>query len=480
MAVKEHKNSLDQRVLKYVLANRLIQQGQKVLVAVSGGPDSVCLLHVLFKLQKELQITLHIAHLDHALRGEESEGDAQYVAELAQKLGIPAAIEKKAVKAYQKTHRLSLEEAAREVRYSFLADTARAVGAKYVAAGHTLNDQAETILLHIIRGTGTRGLRGLQPSQTLQFADRKLVVIRPLLEIRREETMAYCKLHRLSPRTDSSNKSTDILRNRVRHELLPLLKDYNAGIVDSLLRMSRIAADDVAFLEAESETVWKRIVRRQKGIFIFEKPAFLSLAPSLQRQLLRRAIESLLGTLKDIETRHIEEIFRSLSKPAGRCIDLPEGLVFVIEYHRFLLGPQPETLSPFPQLIGEHGLTVPGVTNLLGWRIEATLTATEKIGSTADNQNGFTSYLDWAKTGNDIKVRSFRQGDRFQPLGLGEEKKVARFLLDARVPRFWRPNLPIFYTPQQIIWVAGYRLDDRVKVTSGTREVLCLRMARQG
>jgi tRNA(Ile)-lysidine synthase len=478
MASKKQKTPLEQRVLKNIQTNGLIQAGQKILVAVSGGPDSVCLLHVLFNLQKELQITLHIAHLDHALRGAEAEGDAQYVAELAQKLGIPATIEKRDVKAYRKAHRLSLEEAAREVRYAFLAETARVVGADCVAAGHTLNDQAETILLHIIRGSGTRGLRGLQPTQTLRFSDRKLTVTRPLLAVRREDTMSYCKLHRLSPRTDSTNQSTDFLRNRVRLELLPLLKHYNKGIIDSLLRISRIAADDLAFLESESEKAWKRIVRKQKGTFIFEKTAFRSLAPALQRQLLRKAIEVLLGTLKDIETRHIEEILKSLTKPAGRTINLPEGLEFSIEYDRFLLGFPSEKLSPFLELLGEYQLTIPGVTQLPGWRIEAAVKPLETIANMAENPDAFTAYLDWGKTGKEIGVRSLRRGDRFQPLGMGQEKKAALFMLDARIPRLWRSNIPIFYTPQQIVWIAGYRLDERVKVTSQTRKVLLITMSK--
>ena len=478
MASRKQQESLEQRVLKYIRANGLVQPGQKVLIAVSGGPDSVCLLQVLSGLQKELQISLHIAHLNHALRGDEAEGDAQYVEKLAQKLGIPATLEKRSVKTYQKAQRLSLEEAAREVRYAFLAETAKTVGAESVATGHTLNDQAETILLHIIRGTGTRGLRGLQPRQILQFSGQKLVVIRPLLDIGREETEAYCKRHRLSPRTDSSNFSTDLLRNRVRLELLPLLKHYNKGIIDSLLRISRIAADDLAFLESESEKAWKQIVFQNKDTYIFDKMLFLPLSPALQRQLLRKAIEGLLGTLKDIETRHIEEILGSLAKPAGRCIVLPEGLDFSIEYDRFLLGFQSEKLSPFPELTGEYGLTIPGVTNVPGWRIEASIVTPEKAGHTAENRDAFTAYLDREKAGQEIRVRSLRQGDRFQPLGLGQEKKVARFMLDARIPRLWRPNIPIIYTPRQIVWIAGYRLDERVKVTSSTREVLCLKMSK--
>ncbi len=469
---------IEQRVSTYIQQNGLIKQGQKILVAVSGGPDSVCLLHLLFNLQKELQISLHIAHLDHALRGAEAEADALYVAGLARKLGIPASIEKRDVKAFRKVHRLSLEEAAREVRYAFLAELAEEVGAECVATGHTLNDQAETILLHIIRGSGTRGLRGLQPAQTLQFLNQKLTVIRPLLEICREDTVSYCKQHRLSPRTDSTNQSTGFLRNRVRLELLPLLKDYNSGIIDSLLRISRIASDDLAFLESESEIAWQRIVHLQNGTFIFEKKNFMSLAPALQRQLLRRAVEGLLGTLKDIETRHIEEILNSLAKPPGRSFNLPEGLDFTIEYDRFLLGFPAAKLSPFPTLIGKPGLSIPGVTHLSGWRIETAVKSLDRVPSIASNQDPFTAYLDWDKTGKEIGVRSLCRGDRFQPLGMDQEKKVALFMLDARIPRLWRRNIPIFYTPRQILWISGYRLDDRVKITPQTRKVLCLKMTK--
>ena len=171
---------LEQRVLQYIRENGLIHTGEKILVAVSGGPDSVSLLHILYRLQSELNISLHIAHLNHQLRGQEAESDARYVADLGRKLKIPATIENRDVSGYQAESHLSLEEAAREVRYCFLAETAQSLGMDRVAVGHTRNDQAETVLLHILRGTGTRGLRGLQPDRTLQFTGRQLTVIRPL------------------------------------------------------------------------------------------------------------------------------------------------------------------------------------------------------------------------------------------------------------------------------------------------------------
>jgi tRNA(Ile)-lysidine synthase len=483
MMTKKLQPTLEQRVLQFIQHNELVKANQKILVAVSGGPDSVCLIYSLNQLRTELNITLHMAHLNHQLRGEESEADAHYVEELARKLNIPITLEKRDVAAYQAEHHLSLEEAAREVRYSFLAQTARRIGAEYVAVGHTLNDQVETILLHIIRGTGTRGLRGLQPCHTMQFSGCSLTVIRPLLEIKREETEDYCSRLKLMPCQDTSNLSSSLLRNRVRHELVPLLQTYNPGIRESLLRISCIAQDDLAFLEAESTRVWPEVAQKKQDIIIFDKEAFKRLAQALQRHLLRRAIDELSGTLKDIETRHVEEILEALNKPAGRQVTLPGGLIFSIEYNRYLLGFHPEEQAPFAKLEGEFDIKVPGETRINGWNIEAEVISSEcfmdrqKALDTWGN-DGFTAFFDKDKVGAIIKVRARRKGDWFQPLGMSQTKKVGEFMLDSRIPRTWRERVPIFYTPRQIIWIAGWRIDDRVKVTADTREILCLRTVR--
>ena len=237
-------------MLHFIQEHHLVSHQQKLVVAVSGGPDSVCLLHIMVRLQGELDIRLHVAHLNHQLRGTESEADAQYVSNLAQQLGIPASIEQRAVKSYQNQQRVSLEEAAREVRYAFLAQVAESIGASRVAVGHTIDDHIETILLHLIRGTGTRGLRGLLSSSQWQSTGDNLTVIRPLLPVSRDETASYCHHHQLMPRLDSSNLSLSQLRNRIRHQLLPQLKSYNPQVAEALLRTARIAADDLTFLDA--------------------------------------------------------------------------------------------------------------------------------------------------------------------------------------------------------------------------------------
>ena len=370
---------LESRVLNFIREHHLVSSGQKLVVAVSGGPDSVCLLHTLLSLQEELDITLHIAHLNHQLRGAESEADAGYVTSLARQLGVSATIEQRDVKSYRTKRHISLEEAAREVRYTFLAQVAAAVGAGSVAVGHTADDHIETILLHLIRGTGSRGLRGLLPGSRWQLGKDSITVIRPLLSINREETTSYCQQHRLTPRLDTSNLSLSLLRNRVRHHLLPVLKQYNPRITEALLRTARIVTDDLAFLDGEISRLRPEIIQKQGNTIILDRRKFDGLPPALKRNLLRASMEELLGSLKDIEARHIEEVMDVLNKPAGKRLTLPMGLTFSIEYDKYLLGHDPAALCPFPTLTTESAIKIPGETHLSGWHIEATIINREKM-----------------------------------------------------------------------------------------------------
>jgi len=459
-------------VLNFIQEHHLVSSQHCLLVAVSGGPDSVCLLHILVKLQEELDMRLHVAHLNHQLRGAESEADARYVFDLAHRLSVPATIEPRDVKAYQAQRHISLEEAAREVRYTFLAQVAKSIGANRVAVGHTTDDHIETILMHLIRGTGIRGLRGLLPSSPWQSSRNSLTIIRPLLPVSREETASYCRRHQLMPRTDASNLSLSPLRNRIRLQLLPLLKSYNPQVTEALLRISRIAGDDLAFLDEEGARLWGEIAQRQQNTIILDKVRFLDLPPALKRHLLRMSIENLLGNLKDIETRHIEEIMDALTKPAGKRISLPGGLNFSIEYNQYLLGPDPTALSPFPMLEAELQIRIPGETLLPGWRVEATIINREQM---TEKGNDFTAYFDLNKTGDKLVVRPRRRGDRFQPLGMSQPKKLGEFMIDSKIPRAWRQRIPIVCTPQYIVWVVGWRIDDRVKVTEETKQILCLK-----
>ncbi len=505
-----HQESLEQRVLHFIREHHLVSSQSCLLVAVSGGPDSVCLLHILVKLKEEMGIRLHVAHLNHQLRGAEAEADARYVSNLARRLGISATIDHRDVKAHQKDKHLSLEEAAREVRYTFLAQVAEAIGASQAAVGHTMDDHIETILMHLVRGTGTRGLRGLRPRAEWQSSGSSLTIIRPLLPVSREETTGYCHHHQLRPRIDASNLSLSPLRNRIRHQLLPLLKSYNPQVTEALLRTAEIASDDLAFMDKEGSQLWAEIALRQENTIILDKKRLLELPSALKRHLLRMSIEKLLGNVKDIEMRHIEEIMDALTKPAGKKLSLPGGLTFSVEYNSYLIGQDPSALSPFPTLGGELPLKLPGKTMLPGWRVEATIIPPEAMKDDAGGyiegslkgrspsktyispsplkergtkgvrliNNLFTAYFDRDKTGDKITVRSRKTGDRFQPLGMSQPKKLNEFMIDAKIPQAWRGRIPLVCSPHHILWVVGWRIDDRVKVTEDTKQVLRLKFER--
>ncbi len=468
MARFQKKSILEQRVAIFLREHHLTASRKPLLVAVSGGPDSVCLLHVLNALKKDSGLKLHVAHLDHQLRGNESMADAQYVLDLCHELGIPVTIEQRNVRTYQKEHKLSIEEAAREVRYGFFTEIAESIGAERVAVGHTLDDQVETVLLNLLRGTGTRGLRGLQSVRHWQSSGRRLTIVRPLLAVSHKETAAYCRRHHLQPRIDVTNRSLALTRNRIRLKLLPLLKSYNPDIIEALLRTARIASDDIAFLEKTADRYWRKIASKQGEVIVFRKSALLELPSGLQRLVLRRAIEDILGTLKDIEARHIEDMLTLLAKPAGKRINLPYGLFFATEYDRFLLGHQLDEFSPLPLLDSEHPLTIPGTTHISGWRIHTDVI--EKMESAFGDD--LTAYLNYDRVRGELVVRPRCPGDRFQPLGMDEEKKVGRFMIDARVPRLWRTRVPIVCDDEKLLWVVGYRIDERVKVTENTKRVL--------
>ncbi len=464
------------RVLDFIRRNDLVAAGGTIVVGVSGGPDSLCLLHVLTGLRRRLGVDLHVAHLNHRLRGAESDADAEYVRSLARELGLPATIEARDVSAYRRRHRLSLEEAAREVRYAFFADVARSSGTSTVAVGHTADDQIETVLMHLIRGTGLAGLRGMQPRSARRMADGAgITVIRPLLKTRRAEIEAYCEARGLSPRTDSSNQVPDQLRNQVRSRLLPALREYNPDIEEALLRAARAADADLAYIEEQVSRLWgSTATERPDGVAI-DRAGFAALHPSLRRHLVRSALQRLLGDLRDIEAVHVESVVNAMSGPAGKRLSLARGVTFHTGYDHGLLTATGTETCPLPPLGGEHRLNIPGETDVGGWLVRSSILDRRPA---RPDEGDFKACLDFDVAGDLLTVRGRRRGERFQPLGVEFEKKLQDFMVDARIPRHWRDRVPLVCSPQHIVWVAGWRIDHRARVTPSTRRVLRLEFER--
>ncbi|MBI2303251.1 MAG: tRNA lysidine(34) synthetase TilS [Chloroflexi bacterium] len=387
------------QVIRAIEAYGLIEPGEKVVVGVSGGPDSVCLLHLLS--QGRWNVALHVAHLNHMLRGEEAEADARYVSQLAQTLGLAATVEERDVGAYQRCYGGSLEEAARQVRYTFLSQVAETVGAQKVAVGHTADDQVETILLHLIRGTGLTGLGGmkwLSPCPTTQ-GDR-VMLIRPLLEVRRRETEAYCRRHHLDPRWDTSNRIWGPIRNRIRHELMPLLRRYNPKIDDGLLRLGRSLQDDAAFIRGQIARLWPLVSKDQEGAIVLDREAMNAMPPALKRHLLREAVARL-GVM-GLEAAHVEAMMLALTKRVGTTLALPQGMTFSVEYDAFRLAITEAPISLPPPLAGEYPLALPGETELPGWSVVARITSPEAVRQEDPDQ----AIVDADAVGQNLMVRA--------------------------------------------------------------------------
>jgi len=499
-----NKIKLESKVIDFIQRHSLISPGETVIVGVSGGADSVCLLHVLAKWQKEQRIRLHAAHLNHQLRGMESEADAKYVSNLADSLRVPITIDRQDVTAYRTKRNCSIEEAGRELRYAFLGRVAREIGANRIAIGHTRDDHVETILMHILRGTGITGLGGLISCSPMAYErlvmsspanQSTLLVIRPLLDITREETMSYCREYQLDPHIDSSNHSLSFFRNRLRLQLLPLLRQYNPSIDQALLRLADIAREDNSFIEQQAFELWEAVARQENNAIFLDKKQVVSLPIALQRQLLRVAVAKLAGDTRDIEANHVEAARNLLNKPVGKKLSLPHGFICEVGYNEFVITRLPlgiastaeqyqlSSVCPFPPLPGEFYLKVPGETVLPGWKVVASIVGEQVTSQSMRDtlspsericQSNLVADFDLYKTGTELFVRQRRSGDKFQPLGMNVPKKLQDFMVDTKIPRSWRDNIPIVCSPQQIIWVVGWRIDDRVKTTEASKEILRL------
>ena len=474
---------LQQRVLDFIRREGIISAvgdasaaagGRRiVVVGVSGGPDSVCLVHLLTQIKKSLGVRLHIAHLNHMLRGASSDDDARYVEQLAKSLKIPVTIEARDVDAYRKEHKLSMEEAAREVRYDFLARVAESAGAECVALGHTEDDQVETVLMHLVRGAGIAGLRGMLPIIDIHPCRQgRLRLIRPLLGVTRKETEDYCRANDLKPCTDLTNFSLDYRRNRFRHELVPMLREANSNVGAAIRRVTHSAADYLSFIESEVAKVWSDVVCVNPFGITINTEAILSLHPALQSHLLRRVMRETLGDLVDIEAVHIERMMEALRKPAGRRISLPRGLKFYVSYDTCLLAKDAMDVCPLPAIRRGCCLKVPGVTLLFGWRVEC------DIVQSSERVDGFKACIDLDASGTRLTVRRRRPGDRFQPLGMSNMKKLQDFMVDAKIPSMWRDRVPLVCSQDSIVWVVGWRISDNVKITAETNKTLRISFER--
>jgi tRNA(Ile)-lysidine synthase len=452
---------LPEAVLDYARREHLFTSNDRVLVAVSGGPDSVALLHLLMQLHPVMGLELGVAHYDHGLRGEDSRRDAEFVADLAQRLGLPCHLGRGQVKEAALRDKVSIQMAARKLRRQFFQETRNDHFYTKLALGHTADDQVELFWLRLLRGAGLEGLKGMEPATPEGL-------VRPLLAVGKAVLLAWLEQKNLAYRVDASNLSRAYLRNRVRLDLLPhLTQFYNPRLAQTIWRTQALLREDESVLRQDTVAAWNRIARRlAEDCFALDLERFLALEEALQRRVLRFGVTKIGANLTLTAAQVGSLLALAKSERSGGLISLGENAQFAraaANLHILRSLPEPSReVTVLPDCPGE-------VESPEGWRFRLTRRPSQPGDSWPSPE---VAWFNPARVSLPLKVRGWRAGDRFWSQGAPGPKKLQDFLVDAKIPRWLRPHLPLVTSAKEIIWVAGLRLAEPVKFLPASRDIL--------
>jgi tRNA(Ile)-lysidine synthetase-like protein len=480
--------------------HNLLPRSGTVVVGVSGGPDSLCLLHVLRALAPEYDASLHVAHLNHQLRDSDSDQDAAFVEQLAREWNLPATIAARDVSAHAEREHIAIEEAARQMRYDFLAEVAHQVGNNTIAVAHHADDQAESVLMHIIRGSGLAGLRGMRPKSEL--GDLRLAVeiqksdsdlrspnsvlwlIRPLLYVTRTDIEAYCAEHDLHPRFDLSNLDQTYFRNWLRHTVLPLLAEHNPGVRDVLCRTAEVAVADYDLVHGEMERAWARVVRASDDAMVFSLADWRALPLALKRATVREAIHRLRRNLRNINFIHVERAVKMAERGStGDRATLTEGLLLSVAYDSFIIADERLGLPALTAHAGpllepntQVAVRTSGYTSLPGTDWSLQVQVADQTAAIHANPDPWVAYLDADACSEPLVLRTRQPGDRMAPHGMnGHHTKLSEMMINAKIPRRVRDRMPVLVCGERIVWACGLRIDEHARVTPATQRILRFR-----
>lgn len=435
---------------------KLINKKENLLVMVSGGRDSVALLYLIYKLFSK---NLHLFHLNHLIR-ENSSKDESFVKELAAKLDLKITTLKFDVKKYADEHKLSIQDAARKIRYRLALETAESNNLSKIATGHQADDNIETFLYRLVKGSGLTGLKAI-PIKRGPF-------IRPLLEITREEITGYLKSNRYEYIDDPSNVKTVYARNKIRLELIPKLLEINPSFLSTAQSTIDIINEDDQYIDTAASGFFNKASLTSETANITLK-YFFGLDRSIQRRFIRLAVQHVKGDLLGIEYKHIRDIQANADKPNFQ-MDLPDNLVVFSESGNLIFALK-TTMTPVRYESVES--TIPGEVYIE----ELDLSIENKLVEPLKTSDPSNVVLDYQKIKPPLTIRQWDDGDRFMPLGMKDQKKLHDFFIDRKIPKRLRSNIPIVEDSEKIIWIAGMEIDERVKVTDNTKQGLKLKIA---
>lgn len=457
------------KVLGTIKKHKLINTGDTIIVGVSGGPDSICLLDILHSVRAQWDLKLYAVHINHMMRGSESDGDENYVKEFCAGRGIHLFTEAVNVKEISARQGLSLEEAGREARYAQFRKHAEITGASKIAVAHNKNDLAETVLMNIIRGTGLNGLKGI---------DYRLgSVIRPLLDVERKEIDNYCTGNSLNPRTDSSNTQSIYTRNKIRLELIPFIDGlFQTDITGSVCRMAGIVKEDVDFLDNTALSLYKECTIKDGEEVWLNLDILKGYHIALMRRIIRNAVKAVKGNLKGVESKHMESAVELILKGnTGSVLCLTDNIRMEKSYN-ILKVYSCKTVEAAHYF--EIRLVIPGLTNISvpDSYVEASILekTDDWIALLKNNQKSFVQFFDYEKLKTGIYIRYRNDGDIFKPFKSKGTKKLKEYFIDNKIPRDSRDKIPLISSGSEIVWIIGHKMSDKFKVTENTKYILKL------
>ncbi|MGH4121937.1 MAG: tRNA lysidine(34) synthetase TilS [Clostridium sp.] len=455
--------------MNFIKENSMFDRDDKVIVAVSGGPDSTCLLYILNELKEELGIKLFGAHINHCLRGLEADRDEEYAKKTCESLNIDFYSKKVDVHRISEEKNISCEMAGREVRYEFFKELMIKLTASKIALAHNANDQAETILMRIMRGTGIEGMVGIKPV-------RDKIYVRPILHLSRSEIEKYCDDNNIQPRIDKSNSEKIYARNKVRLDLIPYIEEnFNKDIINTINRLSDILKKDNDYLENISNKEYKKHCVIGEQMVIINKSAFLQHEAIISR-IIRRALLAVNHSLYNFEKIHIWNIIELQKHDTGKTTMLPQDIVVDNCYgdiHIHIHKKVTEVNNKECYLKVNEKNFIQSLNGVIE------IDVISKLGFTEVKGNDYIVYFDYDKIAQPITFRYRKQGDKFIPLGMAGNKKLKDLFMDLKIPKDKRNEIPLICFGPDIAWVVGYRISEKFKVSKNTKNILQIRIGSE-
>lgn len=456
---------MKEEVLKTIKDHNLIGVGEHVVIGVSGGPDSMALLYILLDIKKDIPFSICVAHVNHGVRGKAADKDEEFVKRICERLNLPFHSIRVDMNKYAKNYNMTAEEAGRKLRYDFFRKVLSKHGKGKIAVAHNKNDQAETLIMRFMRGTGIDGLKGIPY--------KRGNIIRPLLDIDRKVIEAYIEENKIQTRVDKTNLEPIYSRNKIRLELIPYIKEnFNPNIIDTLARFSKLVSTESEFLnKITCETYDKVLKKRGKDSIILDREKFNLLHRSMKQRVVRNTLEDIHGNLQGFTESHINSIIKLFSEGGtGKVIHLIHNIIAKTSYEDLII----EKENHLKVKDYSHKLNINGSIYVEELDCYLKTKLVSKGECEIDFSNRFIKYFDYDMISNCLYVRNRRNGDRFNPIGMEGTKKLKNFFIDEKVPKEERDFIPLIVTGEDIVWVLGHRISEKYKITEKTKNIIII------